>query len=434
MNNKKNFKKIIISAFNLFISDALAVLFLTLFSIALGRWFGTKILGEYSLAITLSYILRTLADAGYDLKISRLIAAKPETINTIIVEAQYIKLKLWLLLFLPVIYAGLTLMNGLDFIIMIFWVIPCIIANTFRSALRGMLQMKFIAIVESVNNFLLTIFLFIALFIAPKLYLIFLAHLLFEFIKVFHYTNIFRKKFNLPTKLTVSFKNILSFHPSGLTIKNNLSQNSKKYSPVFSFVAIIKEQFRLAAVTLLDVIQIRLPAILLGWLSSLHFVGIFTASQRFISVLRIIPNATFSTLLPDFSSKKYNKVILLSSLLLSFIIGTIISISIFFLSETLIYYTFAFDEAIFVLKILSWSFIFLMMNNVLQAFILSCGLENVINIILTISIITIILLSLFLFPYFGAIGAAFTVVASECFIFIMYFTISAKLYFKFNVK
>lgn len=393
-------KKIFKSALTLLSAEALSLILATIFSILLGRLLGAEILGTYSIAFVIATIIRTLIDAGFDISIPRdsLSGIDPKSL---INNANKFKIISFAITLIPAILLWFSVSSGFAIIIILIWNLIISLSSSYKSLLRANEKFSIISRTEALFNIILYSILF-SIFTFTDLYLIYLAYLLTEAIKLFVYT-----------KLTKQF------------LSNDTNTIAK-----YSYVELFKNQYKLIIVNLLSVAQYRIPQFSTAWFAGDAALGHYSGAMRFLTLLRIIPGTILNTMLPEFSKPEPKKIKLVQAFSLATLIGISISLAMYFLSDLLIKYTYDFVDAVPILQILSFTFLPVSLNLTLEAFLLSKKLESQVNKALLLSFIFILGFSFYLCPQIGAMGSAIAALSGESALTLLYLIIILNNYIK----
>ncbi len=400
-------RKIVNATANLLTANALPLLLMVLFSIILGRKVGPAIFGEFSITMIIGTIFRTLVDAGYNIDIPRQvakdksgIAENKSGIAEIISRSQALKNNLWLAFVPVIIILGMAVASSQNYLLIIIWTLPYSISSTYKSVLRGMMEMKILARIEVTIQSILFLILIILVYFYDGLWLFFSIFIIFQLVEA----GVYHRKLG---KMGIDSPKFISMFIPGFT--------AIRYAEY-------KSQFKLAGVIFLSILQYRMPTLVMGTMSMPAGLGYYTAAMRFLTLLRVIPGTLLNTLLPDISEKMAGKekYAMMPIILLSLFIGMAIGGGLYLLSSPLIHLTFDFDEAVPVLQILSLSFIFVMVNMTLESFLLAWKREVYVSGSLIASGIFVLIIALILIADYGASGAAWAVICGEFILFLLY--------------
>ncbi len=409
-SSKEFLKKVTGSVMALLSADLLSFALMALFSIVYGRYFGEFNLGLYTNCFLVATFSRTLSELAYDLRIPREVAKAPELAGKIIIDSQRTKNLIWIVIVAPTAAIGYTIAGSWEFLPLLAWNYIYSVSATLKAALRGLGRMRTISKVETTGNIALYAFCFASLFLCPSLWLIFAFYGLAEAGKAFAYSRITGK--------------INSRHESLVQLMRVPSGRAEICAAYREAVA----QARLLGVNFSSVLQFRSSFLTIAWFSGNAMAGSFSAAMRFLTMLRIIPGAVLNTLLPEFSRRERpsNRAIVLV-FAASLGAGAAISLGLFFSADFLMNLTFKFESSVPALKILSFSFIPVMLSNTIEALLIAGRHEKFIVASLILSAVLI----------FGGIVAcprslvaiSCTVVAGESFLALCY---TAKLFRRYG--
>ncbi len=371
------------------------LLLMALFSILLGRELGAEKFGIFSISLILMRLFRTITEAGYEIKIPRNAANAPDNIKSLLIEARDIKNLLWVIVLLPAAITGYLIIGEPVFIITLFWIFPFGVSSNLMSLLRGIDKMGVLARIESSVKAALFIANIAWVFIMPDLYLIFFTFIIFEVIASIFLWRAVRK--NTDADLP----------PFSELWKINFSaENFKK--------DVLTEQLRLTGLNFLTVIQFRMSTLALGVFSTNIVVGLFSAGQRFLTFMRIIPHSIMNVLLPEFSRENEEKHFS-SLIMISAVIGALFSYLLWEFAEPLMMLTFQFEDAVPVLQILAWTFFPLMVKSSAEAYLIAQHKEKIVNITFAISAFIIFIVIMMFVQSLGALAAALAALFGELF-------------------
>mgnify|MGYP006289908701 CR=1 FL=1 len=371
------------------------LLLMALFSILLGRELGAEQFGIFSISLIIMRLFRTITEAGYEIKIPRDAANNPEHIKSLLLEARDLKNLLWLIVLLPASVAGYLIIGEAVFIVALFWIYPFGVSSSLMSLLRGIDKMGVLARIESFVKASLFLVNILWIFILPDLYLIFATFVVFEII-------------------------------ASLILWRAVSKHSGTALPAFSELwkinfgsekfkkEILSEQLRLTGLNFLTVIQFRMSTLALGIFATNTAVGLFSAGQRFLTFMRIIPHSVMNVLLPEFSRENEEQHFS-SLIMISAVIGALFSYLLWEFAEPLMMLTFRFEDAIPVLQILAWTFFPLMVKSSAEAYLIARHKEKIVNITFSISAVIIFVVILLFINTLGALAAALAALFGELF-------------------
>ena len=413
MSKKEFILKLFKSAGALLTADSAGLILSVVFSIILGRLYGKEFFGVYSLSFVMATMLRTITESGYDLRIPRETAENHENVYNLIEEAQLVKNSIWLISFVPFAVFGYLSIGGFDYIILLIYVIPLSMGSTYKSVLRGLGRMGIIAKIDAgLNMMMYAILITLLYFGKPEMFSIFIFFPCIEILKSIMFWNYLEKSTGISIPLYIRNWRFALSTASLIKIRKSF-----------------KSQLPLISVNFLSVWQFRSAMLAVGWAGTKSILGEYSAAQRFITFLRIIPGAILNTLLPEFSSGKQGEgdFRLLLSVLISLLIGLAVSLILTLLAEPFMMLTFRFESAIPVLRILSWSFIPVMISLTLESYLLANKRENSIIPSMIISSSLILISALIIVPVYGATGAAFVYTGGEFILMLLYAVFTAKI-------
>ena len=163
--------------------------------------------------------------------------------------------------------------------------------------------------------------------------------------------------------------------------------------------------------------------IVLEYLSSTIAVGIFSAGIRFVNAIGLFTGALFNTYYPLISNiredLKLRYELTKRMVTYSFLLGTVISFLLYFLSAFLVDITFKIPEAVPVLKISAFTVIPIMVYTVLQPFFYTVYKEKFLLKLFVITFVLNSILSLVLIGLYGFIGCAVVTLTIEYFILLI---------------
>jgi PST family polysaccharide transporter len=167
----------------------------------------------------------------------------------------------------------------------------------------------------------------------------------------------------------------------------------------------------------MSILQSRTDILLLEHFRSTAEVGIYSAGERFINALTILPGAMFNGLLPLFSRSRgesFSRKFSFQSILLFSLVGVVISSILFFAAPFIISITFRFTESIVILQILAWSFSFFMFNTLMESWLYGHRYERFVVYARIFGVVAIICTNIYFAPRYGATGTAIATILSEC--------------------
>ncbi|HET7153246.1 MAG TPA: polysaccharide biosynthesis C-terminal domain-containing protein, partial [Candidatus Kapabacteria bacterium] len=178
-----------------------------------------------------------------------------------------------------------------------------------------------------------------------------------------------------------------------------------------------------ALVNIMSILQSRVDVLFLEHFRSTAEVGIYTAGERFINALTILPGAMFNGLIPLFSLSRgtsFSKKFSMQSVLFFSLLGIVISGALYLAAPLIISLTFRFPESVIVLQILAWSFAFFMFNTFTESWLYGHHYEKFVVYARIVGIIAIVGTNIYFAPLYGATGTAIATIVSECILSVVF--------------
>lgn len=377
-----------------------AVNFSSSFVIAVfvSRLLGVAQLGLYTFITAFASVLYLISDFGLTTLVVRKIAGNKSEAPRLLNSTNIIKTYggvLSILIFLLLIYLfdnkhfNISLWTGAIVIL------PRLYQTTYEASMRVFGYQKYPTIIRSINSLLQIVFAYIVIINGYGLAGIFILILYMEIMTytVFLYVN----------------NRILS--------KKGISLNVKTKSTGAGLLKTAKESSVLFMNNVLSFTIPRVHIILLEYITSTVSVGIFSAGVRFTNGVGLVSGALYNSVYPFIANLKEQKKTsynLAKELVkYSIILGAVISLLIFFLSDIFINLTFKIEEAKPVLKIVSFSVIPLLVYTVVQTYMLSEYKEKFLLNVYSLVWIFNVVLAIFLIYNYGYIGAAIAAIIIE---------------------
>ncbi|MFN8528109.1 MAG: oligosaccharide flippase family protein [Anaerolineae bacterium] len=179
-----------------------------------------------------------------------------------------------------------------------------------------------------------------------------------------------------------------------------------------AIMPLLRRAWPFALAALFAALQIRLSAILLQALTSTGEVGLFYAASRFIEAARVIPNAFFGALFPMLAALAADPLRLRRTFRRTMIglggFGFLCGLAFSVIAPVLLPLVFGarFDPAIPILQILSWSLAASLLRGGRTLYWYALEREAWVNTVNALTIAAQAILSLWLIPAYGAVGAA----------------------------
>ncbi len=398
-------KKTADSFAKIYYAELVSLMSLTVISIILGRVLDAEALGIYSISFITATLFRMFAESGYELEILREISTDRKKVYPIVIEAQELK-NFLLTATIPImlIYFYFSV-SDISCLLMIPYNYLSSITITYKSVLRGIKSYTILSKIESIYAITLLLFSVVAIYTTRNIAYVMLVYVIMELFKIFL---LYRELKKEKTIEIPKFYLMFQLHATFYYWKKQIE--------------IIKKRKPLMIINMSSVLQNRAGFYMLGIVGTNAQKGIYSAAYRFISFLRTIPWALINVLLPDYAEKlkKSENANLGAGLIISFIIGFIISLTLWLLSDFLIELTYKFEEAKDLLKILSFSFVAIMLNTVCETYLIALKKETYANIAMLLSVAFSFVGTLILYGKFGNYGVAYTFLFSEYFLFLIY--------------
>jgi PST family polysaccharide transporter len=370
-----------------------------LLSALIGRSLGEEGLGIYAVVMAWIYPISLLVEFGIGTLMTRDLAAEPEHIHETLETATLARLILGgvaliaLLVFAPVLSDDPRIIFGLQLSAPMVILLP--LYSSFTAVFRAreaMLPIPFLNIGMLVTQVILTVF---ALALGWGVIGAFVANVVSSALQLIAAYGVYRQRF------AVNFA-----VGTGHTLTFNLRP-------------LLKRSWHFALAALFAALQLRLSSLLLESLATTSAVGYFIAASRFVEAARMFPNAFFGALFPTLSALSSDPVQLRRTfsramwMLGAF--GVFAGVACTILASILIEAAFgaAFVPAVPVLQLLAWSLVFSLLRGGRTLYWYALGRESLVNFVNGAVIVLQVVLSLWLIPVYGAIGAALAQVVVE---------------------
>ncbi|HYF02656.1 MAG TPA: oligosaccharide flippase family protein [Patescibacteria group bacterium] len=398
----------------LFSVDIIALIAGILFSIVTARILGESALGAFSFSMAVAILTRIVAEAGYDITIPRTISIQPGESISLFITAQVLKNSLWLVI-APVSFIITAITQDLQTIsctgLMLIWVVAKLYNSTCLALFRGIGHLLRGAKIESCASGITYFFATAAILFFKNLSLAVAVITLGEFLRM------------------TWFKKALS----GI-LRNILPENSPCFPSYFSmwnirtaFKSNLREQFRLGAINIMSTAQSRMGTFMLGFVGTSASVGEYSAAMRALMAMRILPGSVMNVLLPEFSRLGFKRELSLKMLLkncsVAAAVGIAISFALMLTAPWLIKWTFGFENAVIILQILAWTFVFVLNNHIFEAYLLSIRCERQVGLALLASTLLIAAGIALCFPQYRTVSAAWATLGGEILLSVYYLVI-----------
>lgn len=177
---------------------------------------------------------------------------------------------------------------------------------------------------------------------------------------------------------------------------------------------ILHERWYWIVLGFLTIGYMRFGVLFLGWVgAAAAAIGAYSAAQRFLVVLRMVPNAFFRVLLPSYATHP-ERFSLPWAVASSAVIGGSIAGIIHLSAPWLLQWTFRIPEAVPMLQLMGWAMPGVVLSHLLEAYVLTLPRAQRVVVLWTGIVLGIGFLAAFvLFPYGGEQGIAALYVVLE---------------------
>ncbi len=393
------------------------------FQIILSRMHGAEVAGLFTKASATALLLAVIIDFGYEVTIPRSAQDGKISLPTMLREAQSIKNTLWALICLVMLLCLLafTVLGAemaaratlLCTALYVVWILPRSYTMTYSAALRGRLYVQPIAIIENAvtaaSYLAATVLLFCDFAVVTLIAAVIMVLTLAEIVKAV------LLRYSLAQRLVI--ESSTSFHLP-------LTSFGADWSFLWNILALQRIMKTLASgnitlvlMQILATAEARLGIYALGMFSTDAAVGYYIAALRFLTVLRVLPGAVLTTLLPVFSERKikHYRSGLSKGLAIALAFGIVVGIVVYLSAESLItvVYGATFKAAIPVMRVLAWLFAAHLLTNILEAYLLAHHRETLVNAGLLVALGGSALLNLLFTPLYGEVSAAWCTLAGQ---------------------
>ena len=406
-------KRLIKSFAFLLAGDSLNLINSTLLSIALGRYFGISEMGIYSYGMAIGVVIFSLIDLGYGFTLTRDINRsqnKSELIRNAITNKN-----LFWIASIPIAIIFAIIPRDYRMFLSVLAALPWALFSAYYNSLavsaRANFSFSMVSRINGGTSFLSAIFSFLAAYLLNDILIVPIILAAFE---------LFKAEF-LKYKLQNTFPDLGNYWNYW-----NFKFQYSKYRNLYKSVGLsyFNSRMQVLLVNIISSAKQRAPLILLGLISDSKELGIYSASQRFITAGFTIPGSAFDALLPEFSKNPQANI--KKAALFAMILGAVLSGGLFLSSDLLMRYTYGFLQAIPLLKLLSISLFFLSFNLILEAALLANKFEKYVNKSLIAGLIFSIL-GFSLFNRYGAFAAAISYILGDSLVMIFFLL---KLFYK----
>lgn len=368
-----------------------------LFVILLGREKGPEELGTFSLVFIIINIIKTINEFGYDFSLQRDIN---QNLTFEIADAQKTKNNIWFILILPAVLILVFSTGNYYSVTLLLYNLFYTQSSTLKSVLKGRKKMTQIPRIEGSWTLFLMLANVLCLYLFYDMLYIFIFYIVFELGKSLHFYLYVKQS---EGELIGALKDYYSF--------SKIDRFSKKY----------KEQLNTVIMNFSANFQYRSSVLATGWFGTEYALGLYSAAFRFLSIFRILPGAALDALLPEFSSdKNYNRLAL--SMGYGALVSFLLFLPVYYFSEEIIILllTEKFAGSVEILKIMSFIFVPLTLNQIMESYLISFRKETVINITLITTAIFVIIFSYFSISHFNVTFVALFALMGELLSMLIY--------------
>ncbi|MCS6966091.1 MAG: oligosaccharide flippase family protein [Candidatus Kapabacteria bacterium] len=342
------------------VADGLGIVSVVLFSIVLARTRGADELGVFSFSMAQALLLQMFVDANFAVTLAQEVA-RTGKVAASLRDAQLTK---WYLAVvgLPV-GIGLTLLVGRSDA-----VVPTVAAfvimlvhsfvGSYAAALQGLGKMTLLGTVIAVTSTAGALGGIVALLLGYPLFVVILAQGLANAIPAWVWLGSILRRWEpgwFPWRTYV-----------GEFLRDVATR--RLWGVCGHSVRVLRERWYWIAFSFLTVGYARFGVLFLGWMGAAPAViGAYSAAQRFVVVLRILPNAFFRVLLPQFA-REPGRFSLLWTVGVSSAVGIPGAAVVAALAPWLIEQTFRIPEAVTMLQVMGWALPAVMLSHLAEAY------------------------------------------------------------------
>ena len=228
---------------------------------------------------------------------------------------------------------------------------------------------------------------------------------------------------NYPRAISISYAYVISgiigviimYYSLRQHFKDLVSTLNKKIVPY-----IFKEAWPLATVGIIGTIMTNLDMVMLGWFTNSHNIGLYSAAQKPVQIIYLVPTLLSTAIFPVFSRLALNdkdqvKNVIRKSFSFSLLIALIINVGILLIGGPVFKIAFGqqYTSAIPLLKIMSLAIITGAPGIIISNAIFALGQQKKLIQFISVTFIIDIILCLLLIPRYGIYGAAISVTISQ---------------------
>jgi O-antigen/teichoic acid export membrane protein len=382
----------------------------------IARFLGDVGFGKYSFALSFTVLFVLFADLGLSTLTIREVARDKSKVNRYLGNIALIKIILSILTFI-VIFITINLMQYPSdtkiavYVFGCYWILNSF-TQLFRSIFRAFEKMEYEALTTSLEKIVA---------VSLGLFVLFSGYGLIEL------------------SLVILLAGIINFFVTFLVVIVKFSR--PKFEIDFKFwTHLIKESLPLGLVLIFMTLYLKIDITMLSIMKGDAEVGWYNASVVIIEALAFIPGIFMISIFPVVSrffvsSKESLALVYEKSFMYLFIIGLPIAVSTTLLADRFIFFIYGknFINSVLVLKILIWALLLIFINHLLGTVLRSIDRQKLNALITGGAVLINIFLNLLLIPKYSYLGAAFSTVMTELFIFSSYFYYTSKFVSKISI-
>ncbi|MEM9951130.1 MAG: flippase [Chloroflexota bacterium] len=362
-------------------------------SVIIGRVLGQTGLGVYASTLAWIFPLSLITEFGIGTLITRDVAQSPEnshaylraSIIARLMMGSVLMIMIWLLA--PLLSDDTLVQVGLRIASPMIIILP--FYSSFTAIFRAKQVMMPIALLNLGMLIVQVTWTAIAVWLGSDILILLFINTVTSALQLIAAWAVYRRQFYHPTKHIIELEHLL-----------------RRASP-----------FAVAAI--LAAIQSRIIIILLEQFTTIDAVGSYSAAFRFIEAGRLLPHAFFDALFPllaGLATIRADLNHMFRRMLLGLTgFGVLFASVITVVATPLITLTYgtAFIDTSEILVILAWGLLPMLLKSGRTLYWYALGQEGYVNLITGVVIVLQVLLSLWLIPSYGVIGAAYVVIITE---------------------
>jgi O-antigen/teichoic acid export membrane protein len=360
------------------------------------RKLGTSEWGIFSYALALMSTFEIISDIGVNSVILRETARKAENAKEYISTSFFLKLGLSLISSLA-LFSLYFIMKNNDAVKILMPITAIMLffdsMGEFGYSLnRAFEKMELEAIIKIVTTALLVILGFVFIANHPKAISISYAYFISGILE------------------TVIMYYILRPH-----FKDLVSTFNQKLLPY-----IFKEAWPIATVTIIGTIMANIDMVMLGWYTNPHNIGLYSAAQKPVQIIYLLPSLLSTAIFPAFSrlaltNKEKIKDLIKKSFNFSIITALLINVGVLLIGGPVFKLAFGkqYIEAIPLFKIMSLAIITGAPGIIISNALFALGEQKKLIQFISVTLIIDIILCLLLIPRYGIYGASISVTVSQ---------------------